>query len=193
MEGVTIAPSAICEPGAEIGPGTKIWHFTHVVAGARIGSGSSVGQGCYVAATAWIGDGVRIQNHVSVFDGVVLEDDVFCGPGVVFTNVQRPRSRFPRKPGYVTTRVGRGASIGANATIVCGCTLGEHCLVGAGAVVARDVPPFALVVGVPARRVGWVSLRGESLEFDADGLAICPIGGERYRVGARGVELADEP
>jgi UDP-2-acetamido-3-amino-2,3-dideoxy-glucuronate N-acetyltransferase len=180
MTSAEIHPTAVCEPGCVIGERTRIWHFVHVGAGAKIGRDCSIGQGCYVAATAVIGDCVRVQNHVSVYDGVILEDDVFCGPGVVFTNVKVPRSRYPKRSEYTETRVRRGATLGANATIVCGAVLGEYCFVGAGAVVTADVLPHAMVLGVPARPVAWVSVRGERLQFDERGVARCPVGGERY-------------
>jgi UDP-2-acetamido-3-amino-2,3-dideoxy-glucuronate N-acetyltransferase len=155
-------PTAIVDPGAEIGDGSRIWHFAHVSGGARVGKDCVVGQGCYIANVA-IGDGVRIQNNVSVYDGVELADHVFVGPSAVFTNVINPRSQVSRKHEYRPTRVGRGASIGANATIVCGVAIGAYAFVGAGAVVSRDVPDHALVVGVPARQIGWMCRCGERL------------------------------
>jgi UDP-2-acetamido-3-amino-2,3-dideoxy-glucuronate N-acetyltransferase len=174
--------SAICESGAEVGQGTKIWHFCHVVAGARIGEACVVGQGCFIAATARIGNGVRLQNHVSVYDGVELEDYVFCGPSVVFTNVRIPRSEISRKAQFERTVVERGASIGANATIRCGVRIGRYAMIGAGAVVTRDVPAFALVVGTPAACVGWVGRGGSRLEFDRGGQATCTETGFAYRL-----------
>lgn len=155
--------SAIVDDGAQIGAGTKIWHFCHVSSGARIGAGCSLGQNVYVASTAIVGDRVRVQNNVSIYEGVVLGDDVFVGPSAVFTNVINPRSEVPRKAEYMTTEVGAGATIGANATIVCGSTLGRYAFVGAGAVVTHDVKPFALVVGVPARQIGWMCRCGVRL------------------------------
>ncbi len=180
----TIHPSAIVDAGAQLGDGTQVWHFTHVCAGARIGPGCSLGQGVFVANDVLIGRGVKIQNNVSVYDAVTLEDEVFCGPSMVFTNVHNPRSAVPRKAEYRRTLVRRGATLGANCTIVCGTTIGEHAFVGAGAVVSRDVPAFALVVGVPARRIGWMSRHGERLNLPAagEGLAACPATGERYRL-----------
>jgi UDP-2-acetamido-3-amino-2,3-dideoxy-glucuronate N-acetyltransferase len=167
--------SAIVDDGAVIGDGTRIWHFCHVCSGARIGAGCTLGQNVYVAATAVIGDQVRLQNNVSVYDGVILGDDVFVGPSAVFTNVINPRSEVSRKHEYMRTEVHTGATIGANATIVCGTTLGRYAFVGAGAVVTHDVLPFALVVGVPARQVGWMCRCGvrlpESLACDACGRA----------------------
>jgi UDP-2-acetamido-3-amino-2,3-dideoxy-glucuronate N-acetyltransferase len=153
--------TADVEKGARLGAGTVVWRHTHVMAGASIGARCVFGQSCFVASTAKIGDGCRIQNHVSLYDGVELEEDVFVGPSAVFTNVKRPRAAYPRKPSYETTRVGRGATIGANATIVCGVTIGPFALVGAGAVVAGDVPAHAIAVGVPARIVGYVCACGE--------------------------------
>jgi UDP-2-acetamido-3-amino-2,3-dideoxy-glucuronate N-acetyltransferase len=175
----TIHPSAIVDDGAQLGAGTHVWHFAHVCAGARIGTGCSLGQGVFVANQVIIGNNVKIQNNVSVYDAVTLEDDVFCGPSMVFTNVHNPRSAVPRKNEYRPTRVRRGATLGANCTVVCGTTIGRHAFVGASAVVSRDVADFALVVGVPARRIGWVSRHGERLAF-ADGAAVCPATGERY-------------
>ena len=181
---VVIHPSAIVDAGAQLGVGTRVWHFAHVCAGARIGAGCSLGQGVYVGNDVLIGDNVKIQNNVSVYDAVTLEDDVFCGPSMVFTNVHNPRSAVPRKDEYRRTLVKRGATLGANCTIVCGTTVGEHAFVGAGAVVSRDVPAFALVVGVPARRIGWMSRHGERLDLppSGQGQAACPATGETYRL-----------
>jgi UDP-2-acetamido-3-amino-2,3-dideoxy-glucuronate N-acetyltransferase len=180
----TVHPSAIVDDGAQLGDGTRVWHFVHVSAGARIGDGCSLGQGVYVGNDVRIGHNVKIQNNVSVYDAVTLEDDVFCGPSMVFTNVHNPRSAVSRKGEYRRTLVQRGATLGANCTIVCGTTVGEHAFVGAGAVVSRDVPAFALVVGVPARRIGWMSRHGERLDLPASGQgeARCPTTGERYRL-----------
>ena len=184
---VVIHPSAIIDEGAQLGDGTRVWHFVHVSAGARIGANCSLGQGVYVGNDVVIGDNVKIQNNVSVYDAVTLEDDVFCGPSMVFTNVHNPRSAVPRKSEYRRTLVKRGATLGANCTIVCGTTIGEHAFVGAGAVVTRDVPAYALVVGVPARRIGWMSCHGERLDLPVSGqgealFATCPATGERYRL-----------
>ena len=177
-----IHPSAIVDEGARIGEGTRVWHFAHVCAGAKIGRNCSLGQNVYVANRVVIGDNVKIQNNVSVYDEVTLEDDVFCGPSMVFTNVYNPRSGVSRKDDYRKTLVRRGASLGANCTIVCGITIGEHAFVGAGAVVNRDVPPYALMAGVPARRIGWMSRHGERLDLPPEGRgeAKCPHTGERY-------------
>lgn len=158
-----IHPSAIVDAGAQIGEGTRIWHWVHVCAGARIGQGCSLGQNVYVGNDVEIGNNVKIQNNVSVYDAVRLEDDVFCGPSMVFTNVYNPRSAINRKNEYRATVVRRGATLGANCTVVCGTTIGEHAFIGAGAVVNRDVPPHALMLGVPARRRGWMCLCGQQL------------------------------
>lgn len=180
----TVHSSAIVDDGAQIGDGTRVWHFAHVCAGARIGENCSLGQGVYVGNDVVIGRNVKVQNHVSVYDAVTLGDDVFCGPSMVFTNVFNPRSAVPRKDEYRRTLVERGATLGANCTVVCGTTIGEHAFVGAGAVVSRDVPRYALVVGVPARRIGWMSRHGERLALPASGQgeAACPATGERYRL-----------
>jgi UDP-2-acetamido-3-amino-2,3-dideoxy-glucuronate N-acetyltransferase len=177
-------PSAIVDDGAQLGEGSKVWHFAHVCAGARIGVGCSLGQGVFIGNDVVIGRNVRIQNHVSVYDAVTLEDDVFCGPSMVFTNVLNPRAAVPRKSEYRPTRVKRGATLGANCTVVCGSTIGEYAFVGAGAVVTGDVPAFALVVGVPARRIGWMSVHGERLDLPVrgQGEAACPATGNRYRL-----------
>ncbi len=187
----TIHPSAIVDEGAQLGEGTRVWHFVHVSAGARIGARCALGQGVFVGNDVRIGDNVRIQNNVSVYDAVTLEDDVFCGPSMVFTNVHNPRSAVPRKDEYRHTLVKRGATLGANCTIVCGTTIGEHAFVGAGAVVSRDVPAFALVVGVPARRIGWMSRHGERLPLPVSGRgeAACPATGERYRLDGDSLSL----
>ena len=181
---VTIHPSAIVDDGAQLGDGCRVWHFVHISAGARIGRGCSFGQNVYVGNDVSIGDNVKIQNNVSVYDAVTLEDDVFCGPSMVFTNVYNPRAAVVRKDEYRRTRVRRGATLGANCTIVCGVTIGQHAFVGAGAVVNRDVPDFALMLGVPARRVGWMSRFGERLDLplQGSGEAVCAHTGDRYRL-----------
>ena len=176
--GFTAHASSIVDEGARVGDGTRIWHFCHVSAGAVIGSECVLGQNVFVADGVMVGNGVRIQNNVSLYDGVVLEDDVFCGPSCVFTNVRTPRSGVSRKDEYARTVVRRGATIGANATIVCGVEVGAYSLIGAGAVVAADVQPHRLVVGVPARAVGWVSHAGEVLGDDL----VCPRTGREYRI-----------
>ena len=172
--------SSYVDDGATIGSGTKIWHFCHVMPGAEIGERCSLGQNVVVMPGTKIGTNVKIQNNVSVYEGVVLEDDVFCGPSCVFTNVGTPRSHVSRKGEYEQTLVKRGASIGANATVVCGSTLGEYAFIGAGAVVTSDVPPYALMVGVPARRVGWMCYCGERLRL-GDGAGTCKRCQRRYR------------
>jgi UDP-2-acetamido-3-amino-2,3-dideoxy-glucuronate N-acetyltransferase len=176
-----VHPTAIVDPGASIGAGTKVWHFSHVMAGARIGAGAVLGQNVYVGAAAVIGNGCKIANNVSIYDGVELGPEVFVGPSVAFTNVKTPRAFISRKDAYQSTRVGRGASIGANATIVCGRTLGDYCLVAAGAVVTRDVAAYALVAGVPARRRGWVCRCGATLPAPASATP------ERLRCAACGL------
>lgn len=180
MIGFFADKSAIIDENVKIGDGTKIWHFTHVMSGCEIGKNCNLGQNVVVSPKVKIGDNVRIQNNVSVYEGVIIEDDVFLGPSMVFTNVINPRSAVSRKSEYKSTLVKKGASIGANATIVCGNTLHEYCFIGAGAVVTKDVPAYALVVGNPARQLGWMSERGHRLHFDEKGEAVCPESGEMY-------------
>ena len=195
MAATVVHESAIVDAGAQLGEGCRVWHFAHISAGARIGAGCSFGQGVYVGNDVVIGDNVRIQNQVSVYDAVTLEDDVFCGPSMVFTNVHNPRSAVPRKNEYRRTLVRRGATLGANCTIVCGHEIGEHAFVGAGALVSRDVPAYALVVGVPARRIGWMSRHGERLALppSGHGEASCPATGERYRLEGERLQLCNSP
>lgn len=182
--GVQIHPSAIVDAGAEIGEASRVWHFVHVCGGARIGRGVSLGQNVFVGNRAVIGDHCKVQNNVSVYDNVTLETGVFCGPSMVFTNVYNPRSLVERKDEYRDTLVREGATLGANCTIVCGVTVGRHAFIGAGAVVNRDVPDFALMLGVPARQQGWMSRHGERLELplEGEGEVICPHTGDRYRL-----------
>jgi len=184
--GVFVHPSAVVDDDVELGEGTQVWHFVHVCGGARIGARCSLGQNVFVGRGVRVGNGVRIQNNVSLYEGVDVEDDAFIGPSCVFTNVRNPRSFVPRKHAYQATRVRRGASLGANATVVSGVELGAYCLVGAGAVVTRDVLPHALVVGTPARRVGWVCRCGERLR--ATGRLACGSCGTRYQVGTDGCQ-----
>lgn len=171
-----VHPTAVVDAGAEIGPGSKIWHFSHVLAGSRIGERCILGQNVMVGPRVTVGAGCKIQNNVSLYESITLEDEVFCGPSCVFTNVLTPRAFVERKNEFAPTLVRRGATIGANATIICGVTIGRYAMVGAGAVVTKDVPDYALVVGNPARRIGWVSRTGERLGADL----VCPRTGERY-------------
>jgi UDP-2-acetamido-3-amino-2,3-dideoxy-glucuronate N-acetyltransferase len=180
-----VHPTAIVDDGASIGDGTRIWHWVHVSGKAVIGERCSLGQNVYVGNKVRIGNNVKIQNNVSVYDNVTLEDDVFCGPSMVFTNVYNPRSAISRKDEYRDTLVKRGATLGANCTIVCGVTVGEYAFVAAGAVVNRNVPAFALIAGVPGRQIGWMSRYGERLDLPLDaGEATCPHTGDRYVVRA---------
>ena len=174
--------TAVVDEGAEIGAGTKIWHFSHIMPGSRIGEDCNLGQNVVVSPGVVLGKNCKVQNNVSIYTGVVCEDDVFLGPSMVFTNVINPRSAVNRKNEYLQTRVGRGASIGANATIVCGNDIGEFAFVGAGAVVTKFVPPYALVVGNPSRHIGWMSEYGHRLKFDETSVAVCPESGERYEL-----------
>lgn len=178
----TAHPTAIIDDGAHIGAGTKVWHWVHISAGARIGNGCSFGQNVYIGNDVLIGNNVKVQNNVSVYDAVVLEDDVFCGPSVVFTNVYNPRSAVVRKNEYRKTIVRQGATLGANATVVCGITIGTYAFIAAGAVINRDVKPYALMAGVPARQIGWMSERGERLNLPLEGNAAvqCPEEGCVY-------------
>ena len=195
----TIHPSAIVDEGAQLGAGTRVWHFAHVCGGARIGEGCSLGQGVYVGNDVRIGHRVKIQNNVSVYDAVTLEDEVFCGPSMVFTNVHNPRAAVVRKDEYRRTLVRRGATLGANCTVVCGCTVGVYSFVGAGAVVTADVPDYALVVGVPARQVGWMSAHGERLALPLQApagevlRAVCPGTGRVYELRGARLRCVDNP
>ncbi|EOB3568293.1 N-acetyltransferase [Vibrio vulnificus] len=176
--------SAIVDEGAQIGANTRVWHFAHVCGGAQIGEGCSLGQNVFVGNKVTIGNNVKVQNNVSVYDNVHLEDDVFCGPSMVFTNVYNPRSFIERKAEYRDTLVKRGATLGANSTIVCGVTIGEYSLVGAGAVINKDVKPFALMAGVPAKQIGWISKYGDRLDLplEGNGTATCEHTGEQYQL-----------
>lgn len=173
-------PTAVIDDGCSIGEGCKIWHFSHIMPGAHLGNNCNLGQNVVVSPQVRLGNNVKVQNNVSIYTGVECEDDVFLGPSMVFTNVVNPRSAINRRGQYIPTRVNRGASIGANATVVCGITIGEFAFIGAGAVVTKDVAPYALVMGNPARHTGWMSRSGYRLEFDVSGRATCPEGGETY-------------
>ncbi|AKV95093.1 serine acetyltransferase [Marinobacter sp. CP1] len=179
---VTIHPSAIVDEGAQIGEGSRVWHFVHVCGGARVGQNVSMGQNVFIGNKVTIGDNCKIQNNVSVYDNVHLEEGVFCGPSMVFTNVYNPRSLIERKDEYRDTLIKKGATLGANCTIVCGVTVGEYAFVGAGAVINKDVPAYALMVGVPAKQIGWMSEFGEQLDLpvQGEGETTCPHTGSRY-------------
>ena len=174
--------TAVIDEGCRIGQGTKIWHFSHVMPGAEIGENCNIGQNVVISPGVKLGRQCKVQNNVSIYEGVTCDEDVFLGPSMVFTNVTNPRSAVNRRGEYSRTHVGRGASIGANATIVCGHDIGEFAFIGAGAVVTKTIPAYALVVGNPARQMGWMSEYGEKLEFDAEGWATCPGSGERYHL-----------
>lgn len=182
MEKYQAHPTSVIDPGCHIGEGTRIWHFSHIMSGCIIGRECNIGQNVVVSPKVIIGNRVKIQNNVSVYTGVICEDDVFLGPSCVFTNVINPRSHVSRKEEYRTTRIEKGASIGANATVVCGHTIGRYAMIGAGSVITHDVSPYALVVGNPARQIGWVSEYGCRLSFDEQGNAVCPESGEVYRL-----------
>ena len=184
MSRYQVHETAIIDDGATVGDGCRIWHWAHICAGARIGRECSFGQNVFVGNRVVIGDRVKIQNNVSVYDNVTLEDEVFCGPSMVFTNVYNPRAAVERKSEYRDTLVKRGATLGANCTIICGVTVGEYAFVAAGAVVNRDVPDYALMAGVPARQIGWMSRHGEKLDLpvNGDGEASCPYTGDHYRL-----------
>jgi len=175
-------PTAVIDEGCKIGKGTKIWHFSHIMAGAEIGENCNIGQNVVVSPGVKLGRNVKVQNNVSIYTGVICDDDVFLGPSMVFTNITNPRSQVIRKDSYVTTIVEKGASIGANATIVCGNIIGRYAFIGAGAVVTKDIKPYALVMGNPARQTGWMSEYGHKLKFDVKGFAVCPESRERYRL-----------
>ncbi|HPF94598.1 MAG TPA: acyltransferase [Tenuifilaceae bacterium] len=172
--------TAVIDNGCSIGEGTKIWHFSHIMTGCKIGEKCNIGQNVVVSPDVTLGNNVKVQNNVSIYTGVICDDDVFLGPSMVFTNVINPRSAVNRKSEYLKTHVKKGATIGANSTIVCGITLGEFCFIGAGAVVIRDVKPYALVVGNPAKHIGWMSEYGHRLHFDENGIAVCPEGKQKY-------------
>lgn len=187
--------SAIVDDGASIGRDTRIWHFTHVCAGARIGCNVSLGQGVFIGNQVKIGDNCKIQNHVSVYDNVTLENNVFCGPAMVFTNVYNPRAEIERKNEYRDTLVQSGATLGANCTIVCGVTIGSYAFIGAGAVITRNVANFALMAGVPARQIGWMSIHGSQLDLplQGNGEAVCTYSGDVYLLDDKGVRRKESP
>lgn len=174
--------SAIVDAGCDIGTGTKIWHFSHIMPNCKIGERCNIGQNVVVSPQVILGDNVKVQNNVSIYTGVICEDDVFLGPSMVFTNVTNPRSAINRRDQYAKTNVGKGATIGANATIVCGHDIGKYAFIGAGAVVTKTVPEYALVVGNPARQLGWVGEYGHRLKFNAEGIAICPESKQAYKL-----------
>lgn len=174
--------TAVIDEGVEIGEGTRIWHFSHIMTGCKIGSNCNLGQNVVVSPDVILGNNVKVQNNVSIYTGVICEDDVFLGPSMVFTNVTNPRSAVIRRDRYVRTLVEKGATIGANATIVCGNLIGKFAFIGAGAVVTREVKPYALVVGNPSRQIGWMSEYGHRLKFNSEGLARCPESGEEYKL-----------
>ncbi len=190
MSDYFVHESAYIDEGAQIGTGSKIWHFSHIMSNAKIGNNCSLGQNVLVSNNVTIGDGCKIQNNVSLYEGVILEDYVFCGPSMVFTNIKTPRCEFPRNTSedYLKTLVKRGVSIGANATIICGTILHEYAFIAAGAVVTKDVPAYAIVAGVPAKIIGWMSAYGDVLNFASDGLAIDSIGSKYQQVSAREIQ-----
>jgi UDP-2-acetamido-3-amino-2,3-dideoxy-glucuronate N-acetyltransferase len=182
MENYFAHESAVIDPGAVIGAGTKIWHFSHIMTGSKIGKNCNLGQNVVVSPDVVLGNNVKVQNNVSIYTGVICEDDVFLGPSMVFTNINNPRSAVVRRDQYVQTLVEKGATIGANATIICGNKIGKFAFIGAGAVVTSEVLPYALVVGNPSRQIGWMSEYGHRLEFDSEGQAVCPESGDTYRL-----------
>lgn len=179
--------TAVIDDGCKIGDGTKIWHFSHVMANCIIGEDCNIGQNVVISPDVVLGKNCKVQNNVSIYTGVICEEDVFLGPSMVFTNVTNPRSAVNRKSEYQKTLVGKGATIGANATVVCGHNIGAYAFIGAGAVVTKEIKPYALVVGNPARQIGWMSEFGHRLEFDAEGIAVCPESGERYQLASDAV------
>lgn len=177
-----VHPTAVIDPGCTIGAGTKVWHFSHLMPGCILGEGCNIGQNVVISPDVVLGRNVKVQNNVSLYTGVTCDDDVFLGPSCVFTNVTNPRSAVNRRGQYARTHVGKGASIGANATIVCGHDIGQYAFIGAGAVVTKNVPDFALLVGNPAQQIGWMSTHGHRLEFDPEGMGLCPESEESYRL-----------
>jgi UDP-2-acetamido-3-amino-2,3-dideoxy-glucuronate N-acetyltransferase len=185
-------PTAVIDDGCQIGNGTKIWHFSHLMPGCQLGENCNIGQNVVISPDVILGKNVKVQNNVSIYTGVSCADDVFLGPSCVFTNVLNPRSAVNRRDSYLQTHVGKGASIGANATIVCGHNIGAFAFIGAGAVVTKEIPAYALVVGNPARQMGWMSEFGQRLNFDTEGLAICPESGQQYQLNNGHVTRIDE-
>ena len=181
MDSIQIHPTTVIDANCQIGEGTKIWHFSHIMSNAIIGRECNIGQNVVVSSGVILGNRVKVQNNVSIYTGVSCEDDVFLGPSCVFTNVINPRSFISRKEEFRQTVVKKGASIGANATVICGCTIGEYALIGAGAVVTKDVLPYALIIGNPGKQAGWISRSGYKLDFDSDGIAICKETKEKYK------------
>ncbi len=175
-------PTAIIDEGCVIGLGTKIWHFSHIMIGAKLGEKCNIGQNVVISPEVVLGNNVKVQNNVSIYTGVICEDDVFLGPSCVFTNIKNPRSAINRKDQYAKTIVGKGATIGANSTIVCGHNIGEYAFIGAGAVVTKTIPPYALVIGNPARQIGWMSEYGHKLHFNEESIAVCPESGQEYKL-----------
>jgi UDP-2-acetamido-3-amino-2,3-dideoxy-glucuronate N-acetyltransferase len=187
-----IHESSYVDEGAQIGSGTRIWHFTHIMPGARIGSDCNLGQNVMVASGVFVGDNVKVQNNVSIYGGTTIEDDVFLGPSCVLTNVTNPRSQVNRQALYERTLIRRGATIGANATVVCGITIGRYAFIAAGSVIAKDVPDYALIVGVPGRQAGWMSRHGHRLDNpDSEGIMTCPESGFRYQISEKGLRCLD--
>lgn len=174
--------TAVIDDPCEIGKGTKIWHFSHIMKNSKLGEKCNIGQNVVVSTDVTLGNNVKVQNNVSIYTGVICEDDAFLGPSMVFTNITNPRSAVVRRGSYETTLVKKGASIGANATVVCGHTLGEFCFIGAGAVITKDVKPYALIVGNPGKQIGWMSEYGHRLRFNTEGVAYCPESGEKYKL-----------
>ena len=185
-------PTAVIDDGCQIGAGTKIWHFSHLMPGCQLGENCNIGQNVVISPDVVLGNNVKVQNNVSIYTGVICDDDVFLGPSMVFTNVINPRSAVNRRDSYLRTHVGKGATIGANATIVCGHNIGAFAFIGAGAVVTKEIPAYALVVGNPARQMGWMSEYGQRLNFDTEGLAICPESGQPYQLNNGHVTRIDE-
>lgn len=190
--GYFVHPTAIIDDGCKIGEGSKVWHFSHIMSGCTIGKNCNIGQNVVVSPGVILGNNCKIQNNVSIYTGVTCDDDVFLGPSCVFTNVVNPRSAVNRKSQYLSTHLGRGVTIGANATIVCGHDIGEYAFIGAGAVITKHILPYALMAGNPAKHIGWMSKMGHKLEFDKEGIAVCPEGHDRYKLLGGIVTSLDE-